>query len=118
MSVLSTLHILYPVPNGHTGRHAEPGFSQTIVGHNCTWVHFECWCNKSSVPVDERLPASELVICVCAASHLGTASGMMARNNIAGVQACHIAIGTPWHNGPRLKPMLKGIKCVQPALSR
>jgi hypothetical protein len=31
MSVHSTLDILYPVPNGQTGRHAEPGFSEYIL---------------------------------------------------------------------------------------
>jgi hypothetical protein len=30
MSVLSTLDILYPVPNGQTQRHTEPGFSEYI----------------------------------------------------------------------------------------
>jgi hypothetical protein len=31
MSVLSTLDVLYPVPNGQTGRHTEPGFSEYIL---------------------------------------------------------------------------------------
>jgi hypothetical protein len=91
---------------------------QTKVWHNRAWVRFDCWCNKSGVPKDKRLPASKLVICAFAASHLSTASGATAHNNIVGVWARHMAIGTPWHDGPQLKLVLKGIECAQPASSR
>jgi hypothetical protein len=82
----------------------------TIVGHNRAWVCFNHWCNKSGVPKDKQLHASELVICVFAASCLSTALGATACNNIAGIRACHMAISAPWHNRPWLKLVLKGIK--------
>jgi hypothetical protein len=87
-------------------------------GPQCLGPADNCWAQPCVGPLQVHLPVSELVICAFTASHLGTALGAMAHNNIAGVQARHMAIGAPWHNRPWLKLVLKGAECTQPASSR
>ncbi|KAJ7687832.1 hypothetical protein B0H17DRAFT_678235 [Mycena rosella] len=76
------------------------------------------FCENEGIEKDKRLPASEFLLCVFAASRVGEVAGVTARGAIAAVKAWHIVSGAPWHGGLRLRYTLRGVENLAPTDSK
>jgi integrase len=91
---------------------------KTRVGHRNAKARFVRFCDAFLVPLNERFPVSEAVLCAFAAHRAGRVAGATVRNDLAGLHAYHTLHGLPWPSPPRLRYIVAGVERARPASSR
>ncbi|TDL22880.1 hypothetical protein BD410DRAFT_699010, partial [Rickenella mellea] len=86
----------------------------TLASYASALKHFSEFCDKENVPHSCRLPASEFLLCVFAASFAGSFARSSVQNLISAVRAWHILEGAEWLGGIRLTYVLNGIHSLAP----
>ncbi|KAF8883100.1 hypothetical protein BD779DRAFT_1674640 [Infundibulicybe gibba] len=76
------------------------------------------WCESEGLPLDKRLPASEITLCAFAAHLAGTMAGSSIRSHLAGLKRWHILANMHYDSSPRLSYLLKGADNMTPGSSR
>lgn len=89
---------------------------ETLEGYQGGINRFFSFCKSNGVPVS--LPSPEWLICAFAAHRAGSCSGSSVANDIAGIRAWHIANGSPWLGGTRLKYVLRSAVRLTPDSSK
>jgi hypothetical protein len=62
-------------------------------------LRFTQFCDKNSIPEDERMPANYALLSAFNASVSGRAAGGTVRSWMSGIRAWHIFHHAPWHGG-------------------
>lgn len=77
------------------------------------------FCNKKSIPEEDRAPASHILLLSFVSTLTGAYSGSTISNYLYGVRAWHILHGVPWQvEKPEMEVMLKAAEKVTPPSSR
>ncbi|KAF8888290.1 hypothetical protein BD779DRAFT_1800300 [Infundibulicybe gibba] len=76
------------------------------------------WCDSEGLPLDKRLPASEITLCAFVAHLAGTMAGSSIRSHLSGLKRWHILANMPYTASPRLSYLLKGADNMTPGSSR
>ncbi|KAK7063620.1 putative reverse transcriptase domain protein [Favolaschia claudopus] len=79
---------------------------------------FHAYCDSERVGQEQRLPASEFLLCSFSASRVGEIAGGTARAAVAAVKAWHIIEGAEWLGGIRLRYVLRGVENLAPVSSK
>ncbi|TDL19467.1 hypothetical protein BD410DRAFT_699959, partial [Rickenella mellea] len=90
----------------------------TLALYSSALKRFSDFCDKENVPILARLPASEYLLCVYAASFAGIFARSSVQNLLSAVRAWHIVEGAHWHGGVRLVYVLNGLDSFAPASSK
>lgn len=89
---------------------------ETLEGYQGGVNRFFSFCLANNIPVS--LPTPEWLVCAFAAHRAGTCSGSSIANDVAGLRAWHIANGSPWLRGTRLKYVLRSAVRLTPDSSK
>ncbi|KAJ7512573.1 hypothetical protein B0H11DRAFT_2151964 [Mycena galericulata] len=90
----------------------------TVQKYSSSLEAFFRFCDKEKVAKEQRLPASEFLLCAFAASRVGEVAGVTARGAIAAVKAWHIMNDAAWNGGLRLRYTIRGVNNLAPASSK
>ncbi|EIN04279.1 hypothetical protein PUNSTDRAFT_23170, partial [Punctularia strigosozonata HHB-11173 SS5] len=90
----------------------------TLKGYGMVVEKFTQFCVAERIPVVDRFPAQEVVLCAFVATGSGQVAGSTARNWVAALKAWHIAQNAPWLGGTRLQYAVKGVENLRPKHSR
>lgn len=74
-----------------------------------TITNFLNFCDSECVPLQDRCPASEHLLCAFASSRLGTVAGSTVQSHISALKAWHAYRNAPWKGAIRLKLVLNGV---------
>lgn len=86
----------------------------TLDNYTSGLKSFLAFCDRESVPLEARLPASEHLLCAFAASRAGGVVLSTVRNRISAVRAWHIIHCMPWQGGLHLQYVLNGVDRLAP----
>ncbi|KII86881.1 hypothetical protein PLICRDRAFT_114194 [Plicaturopsis crispa FD-325 SS-3] len=86
----------------------------TLTGYSAGVKAFSVFCDAYDVPLADRLPASETLICAFVASRAGKYKETSTQNCVSGVRAWHITNNAPWVMGLRLRQTLRGVHALAP----
>ncbi|KAF9224679.1 hypothetical protein BS17DRAFT_795105 [Gyrodon lividus] len=78
---------------------------------------FQSFCDHKNIPSHLHISASEQLLCAFAASHAGTLADNTVQTHLAAIEAWHY-YNKPWHGGPCLHYILKGITNLAPSFSK
>ena len=76
------------------------------------------FCDSERVPEDDRLPASEMLLALFAASLVGCITGATISAKVSAVKAWHIQHNQPWRGNVLLQHVLKGAANATPESSK
>lgn len=79
---------------------------------------FNSFCDSEAVPLEQRLPASELLLCAFAARYVGLHAESTIRSSLLGLRSLHINHGFEWQGGPRLARVLRAARLHAPPSSK
>ncbi|KAF5381299.1 hypothetical protein D9615_008401 [Tricholomella constricta] len=99
----------------HTVSHAWR--TSTTQKYSKDILDFLRWCDANTVPLHNRLPASEDLLCAYASSFAGTLAGSSIRNKCAAVRKWHISNGLSYAGGTQLAYVIKGAETLRPLSS-
>jgi hypothetical protein len=100
----------------HTLHHSLSRSTRKAYSHSIDL--FNTFCDKENIPLQLRLPASELLLCAFAASNAGISSGNTVRNHISALKAWHYIHDVEWRGSTRLHLVLRGVKNLTPLSSK
>jgi hypothetical protein len=89
----------------------------TLRVYNDGIAAFSRWCNRSGIPIKDRLPTHEALLCNFIADHAGLISGSTLRNYLSGLKALHIFHNLSFNYSERVRYMLKAASNLTPASS-
>ena len=126
----SQRHSQPPLPSATSSANAPP--LPPTVQHTITlaWAptmhaHYDIsvkeyldFCDAEQVPEADRLPASEMLLAMFAASLVGQIAGTTINVKICAVKAWHIQHNQPWHRNILLQYVLKGAANATPETSK
>lgn len=80
---------------------------------------FHVFCDRKTIPEDQRAPACPLLIAAFISTIAGAYAGKSINNYVFGVRAWHILHGVEWRvNALELKSLLKAAENAAPASSK
>ncbi|KAG2740383.1 hypothetical protein P692DRAFT_20754155, partial [Suillus brevipes Sb2] len=82
-----------------------------------TIQNFLNFCDIENVPLQDRCPASEHLLCAFAASCMGSLAGSTVQSHISALKAWHAYRNAPWKGSIRLKLVLNGVSNNAPESS-
>ncbi|KAG2346006.1 hypothetical protein BDR05DRAFT_868940, partial [Suillus weaverae] len=74
-----------------------------------TIENFLNFCDTERVPLNDRCPASEHLLCAFASSRMGSLDGATVHSHISALKAWHAYCNAPWKGSIRLKLVLNGV---------
>lgn len=87
----------------------------STANHRTAINKFTSFCDTNSIPLSDRLPASEWLLCAFIASQANRAPSTL-KNYISGLRAWHISNDVPWHGSIRLQYVRDGISNISGAV--
>lgn len=96
----------------------EKGFARnTLVNYDSFVEKFHRFCDDNRIPQDQRLPASEPLLCAFAVSLATHVAGSSATGVFSGLKAWHMLNNTQWCGSARLQVFLRGVAALAPKSS-
>ncbi|KAG2055718.1 hypothetical protein BDR06DRAFT_933241 [Suillus hirtellus] len=95
---------------------AESLDERTRNDYGAGLLHFNQFCDRLSIPEQDRMPASEVLLSIFIADAAGSISGSTANNWLAGLRFWHVINGAQWH-GERsecLRHVQRGLRLLAP----
>ncbi|KAG1786779.1 uncharacterized protein HD556DRAFT_1299852 [Suillus plorans] len=96
---------------------AESLDERTRNDYGAGLLHFNQFCDRLSIPEQDRMPASEILLSIFIADAAGSISSNTANNWLAGLRFWHVINGAQWH-GERsecLRHVQRGLRLLAPS---
>ncbi|KAF8320639.1 hypothetical protein F5887DRAFT_904923, partial [Amanita rubescens] len=90
----------------------------TLDRYDVSIREYLTFCDSEQVPEADRLPASEMLLALFAASLVGRIAGATISAKVSAVKAWHIQHNQPWRGNILLQHVLKGAANATPETSK